>query len=252
MILTIVKKELNTYFRSPIAYMIAGLFTFIIGWIFFNQLVYFTEHVQKIPVHMRSHYDFSNEVVIKMFGNMNFLLLFFVPILTMKSFSQEYKDETINLFFTGPVSDYELIIGKYISYLLMGSFVISTTLVFPFFLGNLDLSDTIFIFSGFLGIFLNLCCYCALGCLASSLTKNQVIAALCGFVFVFFSWLIAMLAQSTTHFMATEILRFLSINHHFQNFAKGKIAISDISFYISFLSIVFLLIKKRIDVRNWG
>lgn len=251
MIFTIIKKELRVFLRSPMAYIMMGLFSLIIGWIFFNQLVYFTENVQKMPVHLRTHYDFINEVVIKMFGNINFLLLFFVPILTMRSFSQEYKDETINIYFTGGVSDYELIFAKYIAYLIKGCLIISTTFVFPLFLGNIDIGDLSFFISGCIGIFLNLACYIAIGLFASSLTKNQILAALCGFVFVFFLWLIAMMAQSTSNFALASLLKFISINHHFQNFAKGRISLSDLSYYISFLTLSFLLIRKRLDMRNW-
>lgn len=251
MIATIIKKELSVFFRTPLGYIMAGLFSLIVGWIFFNQLLYFVENVQKMPVDLRNHYDFSNEVIIKMFGNINFLLLFFIPILTMNSFSTEYKKETINIYFSGRVSDFELILAKYLSYLAMGSFLISTTFVFPLFFGNINITDGSFLILGIIGVYLNLACYTALGMLASSLWKNQILAALTGFVFVFFAWLIAMLAGSTSNNILAEIFRFLSINHHFQNFAKGRVALSDLSFYISFIMVSLVLIKKRLDARNW-
>lgn len=252
MISVIIKKEMKIFFRAPLTYLIAGMFTLIVGWIFFNQLTYFIENVQKLPVHMRNHYDFANEVVIKMFGNINFLMVFFIPILTMRSFAQEYRDETINFYFTSAtVSDYELILGKYISYFLMGSFVIGTTFIFPLFLSNIEIADSSFLYTGSLGVFLNLACYCGLGCLASSISKNQIVAALVGFVFVFSTWLMAMFAQSADQYLVGEILRFLSINHHFQNFAKGKISLSNLSFYISFMVLTFFLIHKRLGMRYW-
>ena len=252
MIAVIVKKEMKVFFRNPLSYLIAGLFTLIVGWVFFNQLTYFTEHIQKLPVHLRSHYDFANEVVIKMFGNINFLMLFFIPILTMKSFAQEYKDETINHYFTSShVSDYELILGKYLSYFLMGSFVIGMTFVFPLFLSNIEVTDSSFLYTGFIGVFLNLACYCGLGCLASSLSRNQIVGALLGFVFVFFTWLMAMFSQGASQHIVAELLRFLSINHHFQNFAKGRLSLSDLSFYISFIVLIFVFIKKRLSMRDW-
>lgn len=252
MITVIIKKEMKIFFRSPLSYLIAGMFTLIVGWIFFNQLTYFIENIQKLPVHMRSHYDFANEVVIKMFGNINFLMVFFIPILTMRSFAQEYRDETINFYFSrSQISDYELILGKYISYFFMGSFVIGTTFIFPLFLSNIEIADNSFLYTGFLGVFLNLACYCGLGCFASSLSRSQIVAALLGFVFVFSTWLMAMFAQSSNQYLIGEILRFLSINHHFQNFAKGKISLSDLSFYFSFIVLIFVLINKRLGMRFW-
>lgn len=251
MIKTIILKELRVFFRTPSTYVVAGLFTLIVGWLFFNQVVYFIENIQKIPVSMRNQYDFANEVVIKLFGNVNFLLLFISPILGMKSFSEEYKEGTIDLYFSSPVSDYELILGKFLSVVVQGLFLLSTTLVFPFFLGNLEMSDTSFIFTGYIGIILNLICFCGLSCFASSLGKNVILSALAGFVFVLMSWMMAMLSQMTSNYLLSEILKFLSINHHFENFVKGNISLSDISFYLSFIMLILLLIKKRIELRFW-
>ena len=251
MIFIIFKRELKVFFRSPLAYVMCALFSLIIGWVFFNQLVYFVENVQKMPVHLRNHYDFANEVIIKMFGNINFMMLFFIPILTMKSFAQEYRNETINIYYCSRISDFELIMAKYLSYFVMGAFLISTTFVFPLFFGNIDIADVSFLILGILGLFLNMACYISLGIFGSSLSKNQILAALLSFVLVFFTWMVAMLAQSTSNHYLSELLRFLSINHHFQNLAKGKISFSDISFYLSFIVICLLMIRKRLDMRNW-
>ncbi|MFT6630268.1 MAG: ABC-2 type transport system permease protein [Bacteriovoracaceae bacterium] len=251
MIRVIFLKEIKVFFRSPITYVIAGLFTLLVGWLFFNQLVYFVENIQKVPVSMRNQYDFANEVVIKLFGNVNFLLLFIAPIMAMRSFSEEYREGTIDLYFTSPVADYELIIAKYLSVVVQGLFLLSTTLIFPFFLSNLDVTDTSFIFTGYLGLVLNLVCFTGLGCFASTLGKNQLLAALAGFVLVLFSWMIAMFSQMTSNYLLAEILRFLSINHHYENFVKGNISLADVSFYMSFIMLNILMMKKRIEVRHW-
>lgn len=252
MIKIILFKELKIFFRSPVSYIVTGLFTLIVGWIFFNQLVYFAENIQKLPISMRNTYDFSNEVVIKLFGNVNFLLLFIIPIISMRSFSQEYKDGTIDLYFSSPVADYELILGKFLALTVQGLFLISTTLIYPLFLSNLDISDTSFIVSGYIGLILNLLSFCSLGILASSLSQNQIIAALSGFVMILFSWMVTMFEQMTHNYFMSEILKFLSINHHFQNFVKGYISLSDISFYFSFILLSLVVLKKRIDSRLWG
>ena len=103
MISLIIAKEIKTYLKSPIAYIVMGLFALAVGWMFFNQMSYFLENIQKLPVHMRHEYDFSNEVIIKIFGNINFLFVFIVPILSMKVFSEEFKDQTIEVYFGSSV-----------------------------------------------------------------------------------------------------------------------------------------------------
>lgn len=251
MISLILSKELKSFFRSPMAYVILGLFSLIVGWMFFNQLTYFLENIQKLPVHLRHDYDFSNEVIIKIFGNINFLLLFIVPILTMKSFSEEFKDKTIDLYFGSTTSDFELILGKIFSILIQGALLISTTLIFPIMLGNINLSDATFLITGYMGLILNLSFFVTLGCLASSLASNQIIAALLGFAGILSAWMLAAVSQVSSNYFITEIFKFLSVNHHFENMVKGYVSLSDLTFYISFFTIGLLIIKKRMEARNW-
>ena len=251
MINIIFKKEVSSFFRSPIAYVVLGLFSLIVGWMFFNQLTYFLQNIQKLPVHMRHDYDFSNEVIIKIFGNINFLLLFMTPILTMRIFSEEFREGTIDLFFGSKTSDFELILGKSLAIIFQGGVLISTTLIFPFMLGNINLSDYSFLITGYLGLFLNFVFFSTIGCVASSLASNQITAALMGFVGILGSWMIAVLSQFSSHYIGTQIFTFLSVNHHFENLVKGYISLSDISFYFCAYMLGLLLMKKRLEVRNW-
>lgn len=200
---------------------------------------------------MRNQYDFANEVIIKLYGNVNFLLLFIIPIISMKSFSEEYRNQTMDLYFSSPISDYELVIGKYLAVVAQGTLLILTTAIYPLFLSNLNISDTSFIYTGYLGLFFNVLCFSGLSCLASSLGTNQIFAALAGFIFVLFAWMTSMLAQMTSNFVLSEFFKFISVNHHFENFVKGNISLSDFSFYISFIILSLLILKKRIESRRW-
>lgn len=251
MIGLILKKELKLYFRSPMTYFIAGVFSLIVGWMFYAQISYFALNIQKLPIHMRNQYDFSNEVIVKLFGNVNFLLLFIAPIFSMKSFSEEMKNKTIELYYTSPVSSFELVIAKYLALFLQSLFILATTLIFPFLMGNLNISDASFVFTGYLGLMLNLASYTAIGCFASSLSRSQVLAALCAFFMVLFTWLVGSFSQLTSHYFLSQILRYLSINHHFENFIRANFSLSDICFYISFNFFILLILKKRLEFRKW-
>ncbi len=251
MISLICFKELKSFFKSPIAYVIIGLFSLIIGWMFFNQLSYFLENIQKLPVHMRHEYDFSNEVIIKIFGNVNFLFIFIVPILTMRTFSEEFKDRTIDLYFGSVVSDFEFVLGKILAVFIQGLALISTTLIFPIMLANINISDVTFLLTGYLGIYLNFIFFATIGVVASSLVKNQIIAAMLGFVGIITTWMIAVGSQLTSNYMVTQLLKFMSVNHHFENMVKGYVSLSDLSFYLCFFMFGILLIKKRLEARKW-
>ena len=251
MISTIYLKEIRSFFRSPMAYIIAGLFALIMGWMFFNQLVYFADNVQKLPLNMRHEYDFANQVIVKLFGSINFILLFMTPILAMKSFSEELRDGTIELYYSSPVSDLEVIFGKYFALITKGAFLISTTFILPIFLGKVNVNDYSFVISGYLGLWLNFCCFAALSMFASSLTKNQVLAAIIAFVLVLFSWMFAMFSQMSDNYLLSEIYKYLSVNHHFENLAKGKLILSDFIFYISFISFILVALRVRMKARRW-
>jgi ABC-2 type transport system permease protein len=244
-------KEIKSYYRSPLAYFVTGLFLLIVGWMFFSHLSFFIENVQKAPVHMRHSYDFANEVIIKVFGNINFLFLFITPVLCMRSFSEEYKNKTIDLYYSSPISYFELILGKTLTVLTQGFILILLTLIYPLILSNLNIGDSSFLFTGYLGLALNYASYCCVGILASSLSSSPVIAVLVGFVFNLFLWMMGWFSTLTSNYLVAEILKFLSINVHYQNFVSGVISFSDISFYFSLFSITFLLIHKRLEARFW-
>ena len=198
---------------------------------------------------MRNQYDFTNEVVLKLFGNVNFLFLFLTPLMTMKSFSEEYQRKTIIFYEAAGVSHSELILAKLFSWWFQGGLLIATTLILPLALGNINISDTYFILSAYIGLILNMMCFFSLGVLGSSLSSQPFLAALLSFVFILFAWLMAMFSQLTSNYMLSEFFKFLSINHHFENFVKGNFALSDLSYYMSFIGILFFTIKKRMVIK---
>ena len=161
------------------------------------------------------------------------------------------KDKTIDLYFTSPISEFELILGKYLALLCQGLFLISTSYILPIFLGKISISDYSFVYSGYLGLFLNFASFSVLGLFASSLTKSQVLAVVIGFIFIMFAWLISMLSLTTNNYFLSEFYRYASVNFHFENFVKGSIGISDFVFYISFIMFIIYLLKVRLQSRLW-
>lgn len=251
MISLIMKKDLNSFFKSPLAYVLAGFFSLITGWIFFNLLVTFVENTQQLPGQYRGQLDFVNHVVVKLFGNINFLLLFICPIVTMRIFSEEKKESTLDLYFTAPVKDYQLVLGKYFASVLMVFFLLSTSFIFPIILWSIKVSDFSFVFSGYLGLFLNSMCYVAVGILASSLTQNQIVAALISFVVIMGPWMISWGVQISTNYFYVQFFKYMTVVNHFEMFVKGMFGLSDIVYYVSFIFLGLFLTKKVIEARNW-
>lgn len=251
MILLIMNKELKSFFKSPLAWVLAGLFSLITGWIFFNLLVTFVENTQKFPGHLRGQLDFVNQVVFKLFGNINFLLLFICPLITMRSFAEERKESTLDLYFTAPLHDYQIILGKYLSSIFMVLFLLATTLIFPAILWSLDIADFSFVVSGYLGLTLNSMCYLAIGIFASSLAQNQIIAALVSFIFIMGFWMISWGIQISTNYFYVQFFKYITIVNHFEMFVKGMISTSDLIYYITFIFLWIFFTKKTLESRNW-
>lgn len=247
----LILRDLKRYFRNPLIYFVFGLFCMMTGWIFFNLLVGFTEHYQHLDVSMRHTLDFVNEVILKVFSNINFLLLFIVPILTMKSISEEMHARTLDIF-NNYLSNTKFVIGKFLSSYLVIALMIGTTIQFPFILGNLNLAETTFIFTGYLGLFFNAAVFVAIGIFASTISKQQMICALVSFVLIFFIWMFAWFSQLTSNYLLNEIIEYLSINHHFEFLVKGMISLSDIAFYFSMVTIPLIMAIKKLNFRKWG
>ncbi len=242
MIYLIYKKEMKSFFKSPLAYILAGLFSLTMGWIFFNLLYGFVENVQSLPKGAGGpgELQFVNHVVIKLFGNLNFVLLMVCPVLTMKLFSEETKDQSIDLYLSSPVSEWQLTLGKFFAALCMGVFIVATTLIFPVILHLVGVRDHSFSLMGYLGLFFNLSCYVAVGLFASSLTSSQVIAALASFVVIMGFWLISWVIQLSSNYFLVEIMKQLTMVSHYESMVKGLFAIDSLVYYICFTFFGFI------------
>lgn len=251
MIFLVAKRELKSFFKSPLAYLVSGFFTLIMGWIFFNLLLEYVETVQNIPRDDNGQWSFVSGVVFKLFGNINFMFLFISPIITMKLFAEEKKESTIDLYYASPIKEYQIVLGKYLASVIMGLFLITTTFLFPFVFNSTNFEGISFIISGYIGLILNMMCYFAVGLFASSLTNNQIIAALISFIFIISTWMFNWFGQLSSNYLIMEILNYLSLVGHYETFSKGLISTSDFMYYFSFIAIFLFLTKKVIEARNW-
>lgn len=172
-ILAITTKELKTFFASPMAYVIAATFLMINGFFFAQDL---------LVVQLARMDGF--------FGPGSFLLLLIGPILTMRLLAEEQKLGTLELLLTAPVRDEEVVLGKFLS--VMGILLVMLLLTFYFPLLLLLFSEPDFgpILTGYLGMFLLSSCFLAVGLLASSLTSNQIVAAVLGVGVLLLFWLL--------------------------------------------------------------
>lgn len=246
-ILLIARKDLRSYFGSPIAYIVIAMFLLIIGFMFANLFSYFAQSIsQYAAVNYGQKPTLSEMVIRQLFGNINVVLLFVAPFITMRLIAEERKDHTIELLLTAPVRPIEIVLGKFLAGLGLILVMLSLTLVYPIILYFTATPDWGVIACCYLGIILVAASYVAIGLLWSALTENQIVAAVLTFGSLLLFWLIGWSAHRAGP-VWSEVLNYLSLIGHYSNMAQGTIDTSDIIFYLSFAGFSLFLTKLAID-----
>ena len=192
-----------------------------------------------------------NEMVIEpSFHNMSVILLLIIPIITMRSFADEKKMKTFRLLLSSPVHLVEIILGKYLACMIVVTLMVlisSYSVGFLLLLGEPELGPII---TGYVGILLMTGCYVSVGIFASSLTDNQIIAAVLTFGFSLFMWVIGWGAQAASA-TTGQVLQYLSIVEHMEHFLKGMVDTSDLVYYFSFILLSLFLCHRVLDSNRW-
>ena len=248
----IAKRDLGSFFNSPIFYVITTVFLIIYSYIFVNILSFFSmQSMQSGQLQQMGIVLNVNEMVIEpSFQNMAVVLLLIIPIVTMRSFAEEKKSKTFRLLLSSPVHLKEIILGKFLACMIVITLMVlisSYSIGFLFMIGEPDVGPVL---TGYLGILLTAGCYVSVGIFASSLTENQIVAAVITFGFSLFMWVIgwgAQVANSTTG----QVLEYLSIIEHMDRFLKGMIETSDLAYYLSFIIFGLFLCYRTLDSNRW-
>ena len=237
-IISICGKELYTYFVSPIAYFVFFVFMAVVGFLFTANFFF------------QSGSDGSGAVVMQVvFGNISIILLFFTPALTMKLFAEERKSGTIELLLTSPVTDTEVVVGKFLASLSLLLIMLVLTLLFPVLVLSFGELDAGSILSGYLGLVLLGSCFLSLGIMLSSMSKNQVVSALTSFGLLLTLWVIGFLSNRGGKL--GEILAYLSLIEHFEDFSRGVVSLKHAVYYLSFTVVCLFVTVKSVESSKW-
>jgi ABC-2 type transport system permease protein len=251
MIWSIWKKEVDSYFSSPLAYVLIGLFSLISGIIFYNLLGTYADGIQALPHNYTGNISFVDEVVLRLFANLNFLMLFFIPLMTMRLFSEERRLETLDLYWLAPIREWQLVLGKALAALTMILAMLLMTLVYPLVIWGVGVQDFSVLGPAYLAVILNSASYVALGLFCSSLTNNQIIAALSSILGIMFLWMITWGGHLNSNYLVSQILVYLGITSHFERVLRGQVGTQDLIYYLSFIGIFLLLTIKSLGRRSW-
>lgn len=242
MIKAILKKELKDVFGSPLIYILAGLFCFMMGWLFFNYL----QQAKNL-----STVNIGQAVITPLFGNINFIFIFLSPLITMCSFAEEQKQHTLDLLLSSKLSLFQIVIGKFLAYFSMIFFMLIFTIIFPLILSFSGYNDWGVVLSSYAGVIFSIMAYLSVGLFCSSITDNQIVAALLTFCFLLGSMLLVITVNATNNYIFALMIQYLTIPFHYEAFSKGIIRSYSIVYFICFIGFFFMLTIKSLQSRKW-
>ncbi|UCH32939.1 MAG: ABC transporter permease subunit [Armatimonadota bacterium] len=231
--LLVAYRELKSYFSGWTAYLVMAGFLAVSGFIFY---VILTGSRQ---AEMRWSYH-----------NMAVTLLFVCPILTMRLLAEERRSGTLELLLTSPVTDFQVILGKFLAAVGLLAVLLAATMHFPLILVQYGSPDPGPLLTGYLGLLLVGASFMAVGVLASSLTESQVLAGFLSFGALLVLWIIGWGADQAASGIG-EVLRQISILNHFDDMAKGVIDTKDLIFYLSFIAVFLFGAVRALESRKW-
>jgi ABC-2 type transport system permease protein len=230
---TVARREIKAYFNSPVAYIVVTVFMLFAGYLFFSSL--FLEK----QAELRGYFNIAP-----------LLFSFLIPAITMRLIAEEKGSGTLELLITMPVRDWEVIFGKFLAGMTMLFAIVGMTFLYAITLMILGPVDKGPALAGYLGLMLMGGAYVAIGVMASSFTRNQIVAFILAFAFSFALFLFGRITQIAPVWLQ-PILAFLSIDSHFESLARGIIDSRDVLYYVSVMVISLVIATASLESRKW-
>lgn len=248
----IFKKELRLYFSSPVAWVLLTIFLLIAGYFFYAIFAFFTTASMQSAMNPQMGRDLNvtDSVLRPLFSNLAVILLLLMPLLTMRLFAEERRSGTIELLLTYPVRDGAVLLGKYLAAFALYAVMIAGTLVYPailFYFARVEWGPLL---TGYVGLLLMGAMFLAVGLFASSLTENQIVAAITTFGILLMFWIVGWSADYAGG-SAGKVLQHLSILEHNDSFSKGVFDTKDVIYYLDFTILALFLSLRSLEARRW-
>ncbi len=252
--LAIAGKELRSYFVSPIAYVVLTGFLLLGGWFFFNLLARFNFLLQiyssfRNP-EAQARLNLNEFVIAPLLHNLSVVLVILIPVITMRSFAEEKRSGTYELLMTSPLSIIEIVAGKFLGVIGFLLIMLGLTAIYPAILlvyGNPEMG---IIAAGYLGLLLLAITFATVGLLTSSLTENQIIAAVSCLVMLLLFYVISWPAETASPTLGA-ILKYLSLTEHFGEMVKGVIDTKDLVYFGSVILLALFLTHRSVESVRW-
>jgi gliding motility-associated transport system permease protein len=249
-VLVICRKELGSYFASPIAYILLTLFGVIFGYFFWVVLGSFINYSMEAQM-SGSYYPMNlNEQIIRpLLSNVAVIGLFFIPMITMRLFAEEKRSGTIELLATSPIRDIEIVIGKWLASVALYACLLLFTAINFAFLFKYGHPDWKPILIAYLGLLLQAGGLLAVGTFISTLTKNQIVAGAVTFGVCLLLWIVGWVDYETAAW--AHVLSYLSVVNHFDSFARGVLDSKDAIYYATVIFLGLFFTARSMESLRW-
>src|SRR4029077_15062573 len=252
-ILAIAHKELKSYFSSPIAYIVIGLWALMYGYFFVALLSYFVRQsmqMNQFGMQGPQSMNVNQQLIRPLLQNVNILVLFLMPMVTMRTYAEEKRSGTIELLLTSPVTDFQIIMGKFLGAMALYACMLAVTLIHIGLLFVYGRPEGKPIVTVYLGLLLLGGCFISVGLFISSTTKNQIVSFVATFATFLMLWVITWIGSFSGP-TVDRLTQYLSIIGHFDDFGKGVLDTTHLIYYISFITFGLFLTAKAVDSERW-
>ncbi len=249
-ILAIARKEWRGYFASPIGYVVIGMYAVVFGYFYAVGLNWFVQQSIQAPAMGGGPVNVNQQMIRYVFLNSTVIFLFVVPLITMRTYAEEKRSGTIELLMTSPVTDFQIVMGKFFGAMALYGAMLAVTLIHVGLLFQFGHPEWKPIASGYLGLVLLGGCFVSVGLFFSSLTKNQIVAGMFTFAVLLLLWVIDWIGSFSDPSMA-RLTAYLSLTGHIEDFLRGIVDTEHVVYYVSFITFGLFLTAKAVDSERW-
>jgi ABC-2 type transport system permease protein len=251
-VIAIFRREVAAYFNSATAWVLMGVYMFVLGMMYLERVVGYSEESLMAgsspfgaPV-----LSVGDRVVVPLFWWMGFLLLFMVPVLTMRLIAEESRNGTLEMLFTYPLTDVDIVLGKFAAAMTVVLAMMGLSLSMFIALGQLVTLEWKVIACGMLGVFLVGCNYVSFGMWASSISSTQVVAAVLTYGGLLSSWLVGFVARDAES--VKETFGELTVFDHLQQMARGTLSTHQMVYFAAWTALFLFLTVRMLESRKWS
>jgi len=251
-ILAVAHKEVKSYFASPIAYVLLGVFAVLYGWFFAAILLFFERQSMQLGAMGMGpqNVNLNQQLIRPVLMNVSVIMLFILPLITMRTYAEEKRSGTMELLLTSPLTDVQIVLGKFLGAMALVAAMLAVTVPHLLVLSLYSNPEWRPLIVAYVGYLLMTGCFVAVGLFVSSLTRNQIVAGVATFGVFLMLWVIDWMGSFAGP-RAKQIYEYLSITGHFDDFTKGVLDTRHLVYYLSFITFGLFLTVRSVDSERW-